>query len=123
MVQIMNVRKIIKDALKYPLSDWKKILILGIIVIISGLGGTVLSLGTKNIDVVSLLAGIGFIIGFLVNGYMYKIITKSLNGKNELPEFKNWIDMGADGAKVFLVFIVYSIPVILVILFLIYIIL
>ena len=33
----MNMSRIIKDALKYPFSDWKKILILGFIILVSDL--------------------------------------------------------------------------------------
>lgn len=35
----MKIREIIKDALKYPLTDWKKIVILGIITYFSGIAG------------------------------------------------------------------------------------
>ena len=114
----MNIREIVKDAVNYPLSDWKKILILGIIIVISGISTIVAPLDTSNIDVKLLLFGIGFIIGLFVSGYMFRIIKLSLNGKTELPEFKDWVDMGAEGVKVFLTFIVYSIPAILIILIL-----
>jgi len=115
----MDVLSITKDALKYPLSEWKKFLILGIIIVLTDVAFTAQSLGIKNIDIIMLLAGIGFLIGFLVNGYIFRIIKSSLNCKNKLPEFKNWMDMGFDGAKVFLVFFVYLIPVIFIIIFLI----
>ena len=114
----MNIREIVKDAVNYPLSDWKKILILGIIIVISGISTIVAPLGTSNMDVKLLLFGIGFIIGLFVSGYMFRIIKLSLNGKTELPEFKDLVDMGAEGVKVFLTFIVYSIPAILIILIL-----
>lgn len=114
----MNIGEILKDALKYPLSDWKKILILGIIIVISGIPSIALYLGTTNTYVIFLLIGIGFIIGFLVNGYMFKIVESSLDGKIGLPEFKNLINMGIDGFKVFMVFIIYLFLPLAVILFL-----
>jgi hypothetical protein len=114
----MNIGEIVKDAVRYPLSDWKKILILGIIIVISGIASVVTALGATNIDLISLLVGIGFIIGFLVNGYMFRIIRSSLDGAIKLPEFEDWIDIGADGAKVFMVFIVYLvIPILAILLF------
>jgi len=113
----MDVLGILKDSLKYPFAYWKGILILGIIIALTGIISIAELLGISNIDVIALLGGIGFIIGFLVNGYLYKIISTSLNDKNKLPEFNDWIDMGADGAKVFAVFIIYLIPVIFVIIF------
>jgi len=115
----MNIGEIIKDALKYPLLDWKNILILGVIIVINGMSADAVSLGVTNTYVKWLLVGIGFIIGFFASGYIFRIIRSSLDGKLVLPEFNNWVDMGIDGIKVFLTFIVYSIPAILIILILI----
>ncbi len=115
----MNISEIVKDSLRYPLSDWKKILILGIIIIINCISTAAVSLGVTNMDIKLILVGIGFIIGFFVSGYTLSIIKSSLDGKKELPEFNNWVDMGVDGVKVFLTFIVYSIPAIIIMLILI----
>ena len=109
----MNIWEIVKDSLRYPLSDWKTILMLGIITVISGITSIAVSLDTTNIYLMSILVVIGFLVGFLVNGYMFRIVKSSLDGKSGLPEFNNWIDMGTDGLKVFIAFIVYLIPVIL----------
>jgi hypothetical protein len=113
----MNVTEILKDAVRYPFSDWKKILILGIILFISSnvIDGSVS--GTRNITEMGLLAIIGFIFGLLVYGYAFKIIKSSLAGVLELPAFDDWVDMFLTGIKVMLVGIVYLIPVILIIIF------
>lgn len=111
----MDTVEIIKDALKYPLSDWKKILILGVIIIITSIINIPMLLGINNNDIIVLLAGIGFLIGFLVNGYSFRIIKSSLDGNRKPPEFSNWINMGIEGAKVYMVYIIYLIPVILLI--------
>ncbi|MGB9978045.1 DUF4013 domain-containing protein [Methanobacterium sp.] len=111
----MNIEEIVKDSVSYPLSDWKKILMLGIIIVISGIAGVAVSLNTTNIYLISLLVVIGFLVGFLVNGYMFRIIKSSLDGKSGLPEFNNWIDMCINGLKVFIAFIIYLMPVILII--------
>ena len=110
----MNVREIVKDSVNYPLSNWKKILILGIILVINGLSGIFISFNATNADIIWLLAGIGFIIGFLASGYLFRIIRSSLVGNVELPEFDDLIDMGTDGVKVFIVGIVYLIPAIII---------
>ena len=112
----MNVRGIIKDSLKYPFSDWKKILILGIILIVTDIVNISMNFG-ENVYLLILLMGIAFVVGFLVNGYIYRIIKSSLDGKVELPEFNNWVDMGVEGAKVYIVYIVYIIPTILLIIY------
>ncbi len=119
---IMDLGMIIGDAVRYPFSDWKKILILGILAVISSLGIAVVFIGTllgiKNVFVIILLFIIGyFIFGFLIDGYKFRIIKTSLSGMAELPAFNNWFEMFVDGIKVSVVFIVYIIPAILIIVF------
>lgn len=111
----MNMGEIVKDALRYPISDWTKILMLGIIIVSSGIAGIAVSLDAANIYLMSILVVIGFLVGFLVNGYMFRIVKLYLDGKSGLPEFNNWIDIGTNGLKVFIAFIIYLIPVILII--------
>lgn len=110
----MKVRGIIKDSLKYPLSDWKKFLILGLIFIIIYILNISAHYG-KNVYLLVLLLGIAFVVGLFVNGYIFRIINSTFDGKVELPEFNNWHDMGVEGVKVYLVYIVYLIPVSLII--------
>lgn len=112
----MNVGEIIKDSLKYPFSDWKKFLIFGIIIVFANIYFDLAFL-TQNYVLLFVLGVIGFIFGLFAFGYMFKIIKSSLKGINKLPEF-NWINMGFEGVKVFIVYIVYLIPVILIILLL-----
>lgn len=85
----MNISDIIADSIKYPSSDWSKVLILGVIFIAS-------------ILVVPIL---------LVYGYLFRIIKATLAGLDELPEFDEIGEMFVDGLKIFVVGIVYSIPV------------
>jgi hypothetical protein len=113
----MKVRGIIKDSLKYPLSDWKKFLILGIIFLLMYILNFSANYG-KNGYLLVLLIGIAFVVGLFVNGYIFRIIDATFDGKVELPEFKNWRDIGVKGAKVYSVSIVYLIPVILLIILL-----
>ncbi|AEG19091.1 hypothetical protein MSWAN_2083 [Methanobacterium paludis] len=85
--ETMDVGEISSNALKYSLSNFKKVLILGILTITSFL----------------------IIPGFLVLGYLFKILKESLNGFDNLPEFNEWSKMFIDGLKVFFVILVYSI--------------
>lgn len=88
----MDAGHVTSDALKYPLKDFKKVVILGILTILSSL----------------------LIPGFLVLGYFFKVI-KSSNDSSELPDFNEWITMFIDGLKVFTVLFIYSIlPAILI---------
>ena len=88
----MDIGEIISESLRYPTSDWGKVLILGIIII----------------------ASILIVPIFLVYGYLFRIIKATLAGLNELPEFDELGEMFVDGIKVFVVGIVYAIPVIII---------
>ena len=112
----MNMSEIIKDSLSYPLSNWKKILILGIIVLITGMDYIFFSL-SSNVALIIAFVIITWIIAFFARGYQFRIIKSSLSGVRELPEFNAWIDMFLDGIKVFIVAFVYLIPAILIIVF------
>jgi len=114
----MNILAIIKDATRYPLSDWKKILILGVIILLSN------SVSIKSITpvlitnsvMISFLFIVKYIIGFFLMGYSFRIIKSSLADEVELPEFNAWFNMFIDGVKVIMVFIAYAIPSILIML-------
>ena len=111
----MNIGEILTDATTYPLSDWKKIVILGIILLLSNI------LIIKNINA-TLSTNIAIIYSFIigpiiflfVKGYWFRIIKFSLADEVELPEFNAWVNMFIDGIKVFIVTAVYMIPSILV---------
>ncbi|AEG19089.1 MAG: DUF4013 domain-containing protein [Methanobacterium paludis] len=85
----MNVSDIISDSIKYPSSNWSKVLILGVI----------------------LIASILIVPIFLFYGYIFRIIKATLAGLDELPEFDEIGEMFVDGLKIFVVAIVYAIPV------------
>lgn len=81
----MEIGEIISDSLSYPSQDWKKVLILGILFLISFL----------------------IIPAFLVMGYFFRILKGSIAGFEELPDFEEWGEMFIDGLKLFIVQIVY----------------
>ncbi len=81
----MDIGEIISDSISYPSQDWKKVLILGILTIISILVIPV----------------------FLVMGYFFRILKSSIAGFDELPDFDEWGEMFIDGIKIFVVQFVY----------------
>ena len=111
----MNMSGIIKDSLRYPFSDWKKILILGFITLFSGLTSLIFFNYLFHIItiVTILLFLIGFLISFFILGYEYKIIKSTLDGTKELPPFNSWNGMFKDGIKNYIVHLIYLIPGIL----------
>lgn len=111
----MDIGDLVSDALKYPLSDWTKILMLGIILVIAGIGNISRSLMTDS-ALISVLGIIGFIVGLLGYGYFFRIIKSSLAGISDLPSFDDFVTMFIDGIKVAVVGFVYSIPAVILIL-------
>ncbi len=81
----MNIGEILSDAVKYPSSDWKKILTLGIFIILS-----------------FVIIGI-----FFALGYFLRILKSTIAGIDELPAFDDWGDMFVDGLKVLVIYIIY----------------
>jgi len=108
----MDIMEIVYDSLRYPFSDWKKFLILGFIIGISSIPCIAISLGQYKSEIFVPLSIIGIIIIFFTSGYDLRIISSSLSGTNELPEFNDWNKMFTDGVKVSIVNIIYLIPVI-----------
>jgi|GEM_PF-6325812 hypothetical protein len=93
---------IVHDALRYPLSDWRKFLVLGIIMgggALPGIADCVL--GIKDLAFLGRLIIIGFLIGFLALGYLFKIMRSSFAGSAELPKFNSLPNMYMDGVKFF----------------------
>jgi hypothetical protein len=113
----MDIVSIMKDSLKYPFSDWKKFLIFGIILVFTNMF-SITSLCTDDLTLAFGSLVLGFIIGFLAKGYLFRIIKSSTTSEDELPEFNAWGSMFKDGIKVLLVGLVYVIiPVFLIVIF------
>nr|WP_319372552.1 DUF4013 domain-containing protein [uncultured Methanobacterium sp.] len=111
----MYIKEIVRDSLLYPLSNWKKFLILGILVFISNFDVVYTLKSTIHLSTIH-IAGIRiiqFIVELLILGYMLKIMKSTLDDKLKLPRFASWYIMLTDGIKVSIISIFYLIPVIL----------
>lgn len=108
----MNISDILKDSFKFPVSNWKRFLILGIIILASSLFSVSnLYFGYSPYMILMILPS--YILIFFYRGYLLRVIKVSASGDNELPGFYEWIQIFIDGLKVFLVSILYYIiPVI-----------
>jgi hypothetical protein len=88
----MDIGDIVSDSMRYPTSDWTKVVTLGVLILISFL-------------IIPL---------FLAMGYTFRVIKASLVGIEELPSFDEWGEMLVDGIKVCVVYLVYSLPAIII---------
>ena len=107
----MNISEIIKDSFRYPFSDWKKFLILGLIIIIYRISTNIMnnSFNLHNGFTYQFLF-IALLINFFILGYFFKIIQYSLKNTKELPQFRNWVNLFKNGFKLTFIGLIYSIP-------------
>ena len=116
----MNIIEIVKDSLRYPFSDWKKILVLGIFGVIATLsineliGAVDLALYDTSDLFMAFLSIIGLLSIFIERGYQFRILNSSLSSMAELPKFNSWAGMLKDGVKLSIVTVIYLIPFILI---------
>lgn len=117
----MSIRGIIIDSLKYPFSNWTLFLFLGIVILISFSPYITLYLVKIDFLIFICLSIIGFLfIGSFVRGYLFKIISESLNSFKELPAFNNLNKMFIDGIKILIVNFIYLVPAVLIVILLFY---
>ena len=114
----MNIGEIVEEALRYPLSDWKKVLIYGFIGLFTTTAvfrGFFALNGLTNPGLILLVVILELIVSIYFTGYFLKIMKLSLSGSKKLPQFNEVNEKLSDGIKVFIVGIVYMIPIILII--------
>ena len=92
----MQTKEFVIDTLRYPFTDWKKFLILFIIVFFS--------VGFGELWIVPILLSI------ISSGYVMRIIESTLEDSNKLPEFSDLKKILIDGLKYVIVGFLYSIP-------------
>ena len=134
-----SITDVVKEGLKYPLNDVKKVLTLGIIFLISSLVSLAMEfLVFDNMRILSDMAPVEtaqaalsaippssmalivlswivtFILMVIASGYIYDVIKYGIEGRSELPEFSDIKGLLVKGLKAFVVGLAYSIlPIIL----------
>ena len=134
-----SVTDMVKEGLKYPFNDWKKVLTLGALLLVSSLISFFLqykvydsmvvvddlapfdSISTafsaippSNMALIVIGGIISCIVMLFVSGYAYNVIKYSIENKSELPDFKDIKGIFVNGIKSWIVELAYSIlPIIL----------
>lgn len=134
-----SITDVVKEGLKYPLNDGKKVLTLGIIFLISSLVSLAMeylsfdnmriladnapidtvqaafaALPPNSLALIALSGIVTLVLMIFCSGYIYDVIKYGIEGKSELPEFKDIKGLFIKGIRTFLVGIAYSIlPIIL----------
>ena len=111
----MNLREIIMDAIKYPISDTRKFLIFCVLIILMSLSTVIPSYGIKDGTVSIILTLVTLIVSFIVLGYSVEVIKGGTEGEATLPDF-DYVKHFVMGVKALILEIIYFIiPAILVI--------
>ena len=110
----MEFGEIFSNALKYPVSDYQKLLMLGLVFVISSLPAILAIFGFYNTTFASIWSIVSIIISILVLGYGLSVIRESIDLNDEIPAF-DWTNNLVDGIKSFVVaFVYYLVPAIVV---------
>ena len=111
----MNLREIIMDAIKFPISDTRKFLIFCVLIILMSLSTILPSYGVKDGTVSIILSLVTLIVSFVVLGYSVDVIKGGTEGDDTLPDF-DYVKQFVNGIKAFILEIIYFIiPAVIVI--------
>ena len=104
----MNLREIIMDAIKYPISDVRKFLIFCVLIILMSLSTVLPSYGLKDGTVSIILTIVTLVVSFMVLGYSVEVIKGGTKGEDTLPDF-DYVKQFVMGIKAFILEIIYFI--------------
>ncbi len=111
----MNLREIIMDAIKYPISDTRKFLIFCVLIILMSLSTILPSYGVENDTLSIILSLVTLVVSFIVLGYSVDVVKGGTEGENTLPDF-DYVKQFVIGIKAMILEIIYFIiPIIIVI--------
>lgn len=104
----MNLREIIMDAIKFPISDTRKFLIFCALIIIMSLSTVLPSYGVKNSTLSLILTLVTLIVAIIVLGYCVEVIKSGADGNDTLPDF-DYVKQFVNGIKALILDIIYFI--------------
>ena len=104
----MNLREVITDAIKFPISDIRKFLIFCILIILMSLSTVLPSYGLKNDTLSIILSLVTLIVTFVVLGYSIDVIKSGTDGDDTLPDF-DYVKQFVLGIKALILDIIYFI--------------
>ena len=134
-----SITDVVKEGLKYPLNDGKKVLTLGVLFLISSLvslfmqytvfdsirvmsdmapldtiQGVISAVPPTNMTLIVLSWIVTLALMLFTSGYIYDVIKYGIEGRSELPEFSDIKGLLVKGLRAFVVGLAYSIlPMIL----------
>ncbi|MBE6489874.1 MAG: DUF4013 domain-containing protein [Methanobrevibacter sp.] len=104
----MDLREIIVDAIKYPISDTRKFLIFCVLIILMSLSTILPSYGVRDGTLSIILTLVTLVVLFIVLGYSIEVIKGGTEGDEVLPDF-DYVKQFVMGIKAFILDIIYFI--------------
>lgn len=110
----MEFGEIFSNAIKYPLSDYQKLLILGALYVIINIPTILGQFGFRNGTLSLIFLLVSIILNLIILGFTLNVIKNAINLDDNIPDF-DWRKNIVDGLKYFVVvFVYYLIPSIVV---------
>lgn len=110
----MEFGEIFSDALKYPISDYQKLLILGVLYVIINIPTIIAQFGFKNNALSLIFIVVSIFLNLIIFGFTLSVIRNAIDLDDAIPDFE-WTKNLVDGIKYFVVgFVYYLIPTIIV---------
>ncbi len=111
----MEFGEIFRDAIKYPLLDYQKLLLLGLLFLVINVPTILGQFGIRNGVVSIIFLFVSLIINLIILGFTLSVIKNGTELSNEIPDF-DWTKNFVDGIKYLIVgFVYYLIPTIVVV--------
>ena len=105
----MNLTEIFKESFSFSLQNWKKLLIIGILLFIPSFFGALYhQYEHSNVILFVIAAILAIIFAFIVEGYTLSVIGDTIKGSDLIPDIA-WKSNFIGGLKVLVVEIVYGI--------------
>lgn len=104
----MNLKEIIVDSVKYPISDTRKFLIFCALSILLSLSTIIPSYGINNDTLTIILTIVSLIVAFIILGYSVDVVKNGAERKDTLPDF-DYLKQFIMGIKALILEIIYFI--------------
>ena len=112
--EYMNLKEIIKDALRYSASDFKILVILGIILLLADMADGLSGAGELSNELEVVFFTVVILIAIFEAGYVFRIVEETIQGSKKLPKLNNFRLMFSHGLKEIIILIIYlSLPLFL----------
>lgn len=111
---VMSIKEIIIDSLKYSFSDWKVIIALGLVLLFADIFDEISATSLLADELKTVLVIIVILLSIMEAGFLFRILSETVNGSKKLPRFNNFTRMFRHGVNELIVLGVYFIvPVLL----------